>query len=142
MRKDILERQAAAMRSHGLDAMISCSPENFAYATGFVVPSQQLIRHRHAMVIVTASGTPAIFGVDMEATTIGRKEPNVPTRIWAEFSDDAMMVLASQLTELGLAEKRVGIEMDFLPAGDFARLQRALPRAKFEPCEQVLARLR
>jgi Xaa-Pro dipeptidase len=142
MRKDILERQAAAIRSHGLDAMISCSPENFAYVAGFVVPSQQLIRHRHAMLIVTASGTPAIFGVDMEATTIGRKAQHIPSRIWAEFSDDAMVVLASQLTELGLAEKRIGIEMDYLPAGDFVRLQKALPRAKFEPCEQILARLR
>ena len=46
MRNDILDRQAAAMRALGLDAMISCSPENFAYATSFVVPSQQLIRHR------------------------------------------------------------------------------------------------
>ncbi len=142
MRKDILDRQAAAMRALGLDALISCSPENFAYATGFVVPSQQLIRHRHAMVIVTASGSPAIFGVDMEATTIGRREPDVPKRIWAEFSDDAMLVLASQLTELGLAEARIGIEMDYLPAGDFLRLQKALPRVQFEACEHILARLR
>lgn len=142
MRKDILERQVAAMRAHGLDAMISCSPENFAYAAGFVVPSQQLIRHRHAMVILTAAGNPAIFGVDMEATTIGRREPDVPRRIWAEFSDDAMLVLASQLSELGLAEARIGIEMDYLPAGDFLRLQKALPRARFKSCEQILARLR
>jgi Xaa-Pro dipeptidase len=142
MRKDILERQAAAMRAHGLDALISCSPENFAYAAGFVVPSQQLIRHRHAMVIVTAFGKPAIFGVDMEATTIARREPDVPTRIWAEFTDDAMTVLASQLTDLGLAEARIGIEMDYLPVGDFARLQKALPHTRFERCEQILARLR
>jgi len=130
------------MRAHGLDALISCSPENFAYATGFVVPSQQLIRHRHAMVIVTAFGKPAIFGVDMEATTIARREPDVPTRIWAEFTDDAMTVLASQLTDLGLAEARIGIEMDYLPVGDFARLQKALPHTRFERCEQILARLR
>jgi Xaa-Pro dipeptidase len=139
---DIIERQAAAMRAHGLDALILCSPENFAYAAGFVVPSQHLIRHRHAMVIVTASGKPAIFAVDMEATTIARREPDVPTRIWAEFTDDAMTVLASQLTDLGLAEARIGIEMDYLPVGDFARLQKALPRARFERCEQILARLR
>jgi Xaa-Pro aminopeptidase len=142
MRKEILERQASAMRAHGLDALISCSPENFAYATGFVVPSQQLIRHRHAMVIVTAFGKPAIFGVDMEATTITRREPDVPTRIWAEFTDDAMTVLASQLTDLGLAEARIGIEMDYLPVGDFARLQKALPHTRFERYEQILARLR
>jgi Xaa-Pro aminopeptidase len=142
MRRDILERQAKAMRVDGLDAMISCSPENFAYATGFVVPSQPLIRHRHAMVIVTASAAAAIFAVDMEESTIKRREPDLPRQIWKEFSDDAMAVLASQLTALGLADAKVGIEMDYLPAGDFARLQAALPKAAFMPCERILARLR
>lgn len=142
MRNDIIAREVRAMAEHGLDAMISCSPENFAYATGFVVPSQPLIRHRHAMFIVTADGRTALFGVDMEATTIGRCAEGVPTRIWAEFSDDAMAVLADQLTELGLAAARIGIEMDYLPAGDMARLQAALPNARFVADEHILARLR
>lgn len=130
------------MAEHRLDAMISCSPENFAYAAGFVVPSQPLIRHRHAMVIVTADARAALFGVDMEATTIDRRAPGVPTRIWGEFTDDPMLVLAEQLQELGLAAARIGIEMDYLPAGDFARLSKALPQARFDRCEQILARLR
>jgi Xaa-Pro dipeptidase len=142
MRKEIVDRQVEAMRAAGLDAMISCSPENFAYLTGFVVPSQPLIRHRHAMAIVTADGRTAIFGVDMEATTIKRREPDTPVRIWAEFTDSAMLVLAEQLKELGLASSRIGIEMDYLPAGDFARLAKALPHATFESCEAMLARLR
>ena len=142
MRDEILSRQSKAMVEHGLDAMISCSPENFAYAAGFVVPSQPLIRHRHAMVIATADGEPALFGVDMEATTIGTRAPDIPTRIWGEFTDDPMAVLADQLAELGLGAARIGIEMDYLPAGDFARLRNALPKASFEPCEAILARLR
>ena len=142
MRKEIVDRQVEAMKAAGLDAMISCSPENFAYLTGFIVPSQPLIRHRHAMVIVTADGRTAIFGVDMEATTIRRREPDTPTRIWAEFTDSAMLVLADQLRELGLESARIGIEMDYLPAGDFARLAKALPKARFEPDEAILARLR
>jgi Xaa-Pro dipeptidase len=142
MRQEIVDRQATAMREAGLDAMISCSPENFAYLTGFVVPSQPLIRHRHAMVIVTATGETAIFGVDMEATTISRREPDTPARIWAEFTDNAMAVLADQLKQLGLASSRIGIEMDYLPAGDFDRLRRALPQAGFAPDEAILARLR
>jgi len=142
MRKEIVDRQLHAMRAAGLDAMISCSPENFAYLTGFVVPSQPLIRHRHAMAIVKADGRTAIFGVDMEATTIKRREPDTPARIWAEFTDNAMLVLAGQLKELGLESARIGIEMDYLPAGDFARLAKALPRATFEPDETILARLR
>jgi Xaa-Pro aminopeptidase len=142
LRKDIIERQVTAMRAHGLDAMISCAPESFAYCTGFVLPSQSLIRHRHAMVIVTAAGATAIFGVDMEATTIRRHEPDADIRIWAEFSDDPMQVLADQLAGLGLSAARIGIEMDYLPAGDFQRLQAAMPRARFTPCEAILAKLR
>jgi Xaa-Pro dipeptidase len=142
MRKEVVVRQVKAMREAGLDAMISCSPENFAYLTGFVVPSQPLIRHRHAMVIVTADGGTAIFGVDMEASTIRRREPDTPVRIWAEFTDSAMAVLASQLRELGLASARIGIEMDYLPAGDMERLRRELPEAGFVPDEAILARLR
>ncbi len=130
------------MRTHGLDAMISCAPESFAYCTGFVLPSQTLIRHRHAMVIVTAAGATAIFGVDMEATTIRRQEPKADIRIWAEFSDDPMRVLADQLQGLGLSPARIGIEMDYLPAGDFQRLQVAMPQARFTPCEAILAKLR
>jgi Xaa-Pro dipeptidase len=142
MRKEIVARQVTAVQEAGLDAMISCSPESFAYLAGFVVPSQPLIRHRHAMVIVTADGRTEIFAVDMEATTIKRREPDTPARIWAEFTDNAMAMLADQLKGLGLAAAKIGIEMDYLPAGDLERLRRELPQAQFVPAEVILARLR
>jgi Xaa-Pro dipeptidase len=142
MRKDVVERQVATMKAHGFDAFISCSPENFAYATGFVVPSQPLIRHRHAMIVLTADGHCGILGVDMEATTIRKREPELPSYIWAEFTDDSMQVLARMLREMGLAGSRIGIEMDYLPAGDMARLGQNLPQAEFMGCETLLARLR
>lgn len=142
MRAEIVAKQIKSMSQHGLDAIICSSPENFSYTAGFVVPSQPLIRHRHAMTIVTADGRTALFGVDMEASTIKRRQPDVPTRIWAEFSDDPMLVLADQLAGLGLAQARIGLEMDYLPAGDFARLVAAMPAAKFERAEPILARLR
>lgn len=142
MKTEIIAKQVKAMAQYGLDAIICSSPENFAYTTGFVVPSQPLIRHRHAMSIVTADGQTAIFGVDMEASTIKRHEPDTATRIWAEFSDDPMIVLAEQLTEMGLSNARVALEMDYLPAGDFSRLRAALPKVTFEHGEPILARLR
>ena len=142
MRDDIIERQVRAMAESGLDAIISCSPENFAYAAGFVVPSQPLIRHRHDMVIVTADAQIELFGVDMESTTIERNANGTPMRIWAEFTDDPMLILADQLHGLGLEKAHIGIEMDYLPAGDFVRLQAALPQAHFEQDEHILARLR
>lgn len=142
MRAEIVAKQVKAMGEQGLDAIISCSPENFAYATGFVVPSQPLIRHRHAMSIITADGGTALFGVDMEASTIRRQQPDVPTTIWAEFSDDPMRILAGQLKAMGLERAKIAIELDYLPAGDFMRLQDALPNATFPAAEGILARLR
>ena len=142
MRRDILTRQTKAMAEVGCDAFIACSPENFAYTAGFVVPSQQLLRHRHAMTIVTADGNSAILGVDMEASTIAAHEPQTDLAIWAEFSDDAMRVLAELLTKMGLANARIGIELSYLPAADFLRLQDHLPNAVFIGNDQVMARLR
>ncbi|GAB3630499.1 Methionine aminopeptidase [Pandoraea terrae] len=142
MRADIIARQVRVMQAEGLDAIVASSPENFAYVTGFVVPSQPLLRHRHAMAIVTADGGAQLFGVDMEETTIRRQAPETPLRVWGEFTDDAMAVLASQLTGMGLAAGKIGMEMDYLPAGDFARLQGFLPGARFVAVEQRLARLR
>ncbi|MFN0304329.1 MAG: M24 family metallopeptidase [Burkholderiales bacterium] len=142
MRQDILARVAAAAKQHGLDALVTCSPENFGYVAGFIVPSQPLMRHRHAMAIVTASGETAILGVDMEATTIGRREPCTRTKIWAEFDDNCIASLADLLREMGLAKAKIGIEMDYLPASDFAKLQAALPGAALVPDQQIFARLR
>ncbi len=142
MRKDIVTRAAAAAKQHGLDALMTCSPENFGYAAGFIVPSQPLMRHRHAMAIVTASGETAILGVDMEATTIGRHAPGIRTKIWAEFDDNCIATLADLLQEMGLSKAKIGIEMDYLPASDFAKLQEALPGAALVPDQQIFARLR
>ena len=38
----------------------------------------------------------------------------------------------------GLASARVGIEMDYLPAGDFASLRQLLPQASFTAAQAML----
>jgi Xaa-Pro aminopeptidase len=142
MRQAILDRQSSAMSQIGLDAVISCSPEGFGHVTGFVLPSQSLMRHRHAMAIVRADATLSLLGVDMEASTIRARAPSIPLSVWAEFREDPLAVLANHLRDLGLSHSKIGIEMDYLPAGDFARLQALLPMARFSAIEHVLARLR
>jgi Xaa-Pro aminopeptidase len=142
MRSEIIARQRRAMADSELDAIISCSPENFAYVAGFVVPSQPLLRHRHAMTVVTADGHVALFGVDMEETTIRARAPDASLAVWAEFGDDAMQVLSTLLRQLGLGQARIGIELGYLPASDFARLQKLMPDARFAGCDQLFARLR
>ena len=142
MRSDIVARQRAKMQADGIDAMVSCSPENFAYVTGFVVPSHPIMRWRHAMAIVTAKGETTLFAVDMEESTVRAKAPGTDLAIWREFEDDPMEVLAQRLTELGLAKAVVGIEMDYISAAHFSALGRFLSDCTFVPIEAMLARMR
>src|SRR5262249_19230807 len=70
MRQEVIARQVRAMKESGLDAVLSISPENFAYVTGFLSPTAPLMRWRHAMALVTANAATALVVVDMEANTI------------------------------------------------------------------------
>ena len=98
MRQDVIARQVRAMKVAGLDAVISVSPENFAYVTGFLSPTQPLMRWRHAMGLVTVAGAVALVVVDMEASTIRTKSPpGTEIAVWREFEFDAMEVLAALL---------------------------------------------
>jgi Xaa-Pro dipeptidase len=143
MRQDVIARQVCLMREARLDAICACSPENFAYVTGFLSPTQPLMRWRHAIVVVKADGTAALVVVDMEASTIRTKSPpGTEIAVWREFQFESMRVLADLLQRQGLARARIGLEMDYLPAGDYAELRELMPGAQFVPAQAMLARLR
>jgi Xaa-Pro aminopeptidase len=130
------------MAADDLDALLAISPENFAYVTGFVVPSQPVLRWRHAAALTTRDGKTALLSVDMEATTVRSKASGVEVRVWQEFEGNAMQVLADLLRDLGLADARIGIESDYLPFGDMAILRDLLPRARWIRAEHLFNRLR
>lgn len=142
MRTDIIERQKAAMAEAGLDALVAISPENFAYGTGFIVPSQPLMRWRHAICVVAADGRTGIVAVDMEETTVRGKLPDADIRIWGEFTDQPMQTLAALLTDLGVTGGRIGTEFAYLPAGDHEQLKSLLPDARIVAADALFDRLR
>ena len=126
MDQEIVSRLVKRIAAEKLDAIVAVSPENVTYVSGFVVPSQSLMRWRHAAVIVTADGRISMVAIDMEATTIKAHAGIDDLRIYREFTDDPMDNLADALKELKLERSRVGIEMEFLPARDFQTLQKSL----------------
>ncbi len=142
MRDEITARTRAAMDQAGLDAIIAISPENFAYLTGFAVPSQADLRWRHAAAVVTADGGEGILCVDMEETTVRDRAGETDIRVWGEFTDDSMAVLADLLGDLGLDAARIGTEFDYLPAGDLRDLEGRVPLASLVPAEAMMHRLR
>ena len=141
MNPEIIERQKSALGAAGLDALVALSPENVAYTTGIVVPSQSLMRWRHAAAVVTADGLAAMLAIDMEETTV-KSQGVKNVRVYREFSDDPMDKLSELLIELGLERGRLGLELEYLPAGDFLTLQRRLPRAGIVAAGGVFNKLR
>src|SRR5260370_14092274 len=98
MPKAIGKKLQGMMAQLELEAVVTSSPENFGYLTGFVVPTQALIRHRHAMAILTADGVESLFGVRMEASTIAERAPDTPLTVWRECHDYPMGILAASLS--------------------------------------------
>lgn len=138
---EIIRRQRDALRREDWHASIAVSPENVAYTAGFMVPSQPVIRHRHALCIVTPSRE-AMITVDMEFSTASRLSRIADIRKWKEFADRPMAVLASTLTELGINRGRVGIELRYLPAADYAELVTLLPAVEWVDNDGWFAHLR
>lgn len=142
MKQAIVGRQVKAMAEAGLDALVASTPENFAYLTGFVVPSHPLMRWRHAMTVVTQDRRAAVLTVDMEETTVQSQLPDTDIRVWGEFTDSAMDVLADVLTDLGLARAAIGVELNHLPAGDVERLKKQLPNVRLVAAQGLFDRMR
>src|ERR1700746_4061641 len=114
MDQEIIARLRTRVLAEGLDAVIAISPENVTYVTGFVVPSQSLMRWRHAACIVTADGRISMVAIDMEATTVKAHAGIDDLRIYREFSDDPIDKLAEAFKDLKLDGGKLGIEMEFL----------------------------
>lgn len=142
MDHEIIARQKKAMAERDLDALIAISPENLAYTCGMVVPSQPLMRWRHAISVITTEGKMAMVVVNMEETTVRAHGGIENIRVYREFVDDPIGKLCELIVDLNLERGRLGIEMAYLPAKDFLTFQRKLPVAKLVAADDLFDRLR
>jgi Xaa-Pro aminopeptidase len=142
MEQEIVSRLTRRIVAERLDAIVAVSPENVSYVSGFVVPSQSLMRWRHAAVILTADGKISMVAIDMEASTVEAHSGIDDLRIYREFTDDPMDKLAESITDLNLGRGKVGVELEFLPAKDFARLQKKLPAVQWNAADAIFNKAR
>jgi len=138
----ILNRLRDTMGEMGIDALVTASPENFCYINGIVVPSQPLMRWRHALTVLRSNGERTVIVVDMEHSTVTKSLSGIEVLAWGEFTNRPMEVLAGALADLGLGRASIALEMDYLPAEDYLELTRLLPDVNWSSCEQMLARQR
>ena len=142
MDHEIIRRLQSRVVAEGLDAIVAVSPENVTYVSGFVVPSQSLMRWRHAVCIVTADGRISMVAIDMEADTVRAHAGIDDLRIYREFTDDPMEKLAEVLRDLRLERGKIGVELEYLPAKDLATLQRVIPAVRWTAADTIFNKAR
>ncbi|MDR7519137.1 MAG: Xaa-Pro peptidase family protein [Armatimonadota bacterium] len=138
----VLQRLRAGLRKAGLDAAVAMSQDNAAYTLGVGVPSHRLIRERRVAVLVPCEQAPAVVAVTVEESFLQANTSGVEIRPYDEHTETAMQVLARLLAERGLATGRIGLEMDFIAAADYAELIRLLPGAAFADAATLFKRSR
>ena len=143
MNQEIIARQKRAMAEKGLDGLISISPENVAYTTGIVVPSQSLMRWRHAISVLTSDGRLAMVVIDMEESTVRAHGGVAGLKVYREFAEDPMNKLCEVLTDLrlGRSKQRTAPVAPFL-AGQYPKTALCQPRGGFQIRLDIARKLR
>ncbi|GMG83718.1 Xaa-Pro peptidase family protein [Paralimibaculum aggregatum] len=136
---DRLARLRAAMAAAGLDALVVAVPENICWLTGldhwgFFACHMLLVPREGEMLLVARA---------MERITVAAQVLNAGFRGHADGEDPALHA-AEGLTELGLAEARLGIELAslFLTPRIADSLRARLPRAAWADASGMIERLR
>jgi Xaa-Pro aminopeptidase len=83
-----------------------------------------------------------MVAIDMEANTVKAHAGVDDLRVYREFTEDPMDNLAAALKDLKLDRARIGVELEFLPAKDFAALQQNLPAVKWLAADAIFNKSR
>ncbi|KEJ90716.1 ectoine hydrolase DoeA [Sulfitobacter donghicola] len=130
-----ISKTRSAMEAAGLDAIFVTDPSNMSWLTGYDGWSFYV----HQGVILTHSGDPIWWGRGMDALgarrTVFMQHPDCirgyDDRFVQNPDKHPMTELADIFAELGLAQARIGVEMDnyYYTAAAHGAIERALPNA-------------
>jgi Xaa-Pro aminopeptidase len=134
---EVLRKLRNMMKDRGFDALVAYSPDNVTYTAGFLVPSHATNRFRRTITILAGDSFAAQIVVSVEEKLALERSRFTDIRPYGQFDQDPADLLSAALTEAGVGDGRIAIELDYMPAKDFMRLSTLLPRAKFEECRDL-----
>lgn len=137
MEHEVLSKLRAATRKAGCDALVAYSQDNVTYTAGFLVPSHALNRFRRTITILAGATYAAQIVVNVEEDLARQRSRFSVIRSYNQFVQDPTDLLADALEEANVADGRIAIELDYMPAQDYIRLRERLPRATFVQCKDI-----
>lgn len=118
------------------------SPENFAYVSGAFILTVEAIRPRQAFAVLPREGEPFAVICSIETATM-RDESWIGDLVeYTEFVHRPVDKLVEALKAHGIGGGKIGIDLEYLPAVDYARLNELLPDADLVDTTQTVAKVR
>lgn len=142
MEHAVFKKLRAAMAEDGFDALVAHSLDNVTYTAGFQVPTHAMNRFRRTITILAGTDFARQIVVNVEEAVARERSRFADIRTYNQFTDNPSDLIADALTEAGVASGRIAIELDYLPAMDFLRLQEKLPNATFVHARDLYFRTR
>lgn len=137
-----LPRLGRMIAESGFDGVIAGTPESVRYTGDVLISTQHAIRDRLAFIVWPAGGTPTYVLCAVEEGYVRQESWIGDFRSYVEFVTHPIDVLADLLTDLGMANGRVAMEVEFLAAAYRDRLLERLPGLTIEPAEPLFRRAR
>jgi Xaa-Pro dipeptidase len=136
---DRLARLRTEMQARGVEVLLSYTPENIYYLSGYQTPGY----YTYQCVIVPLEGDPIMFTRYLEETNV-RGLSWIDTRGYYNDNQDPVEETIRTIREHGLAEKTMGVEENswFLTVADYRRLRDGLPGATFADASGMVEQLR
>lgn len=139
---EILAKLERVMVERGIDAVVATSPENVAWASGAAPPSQKTVRSRLAAAIVPREGTSELVAIALEGPVVKAQSRLDSLRLYEEFVEDPVLVVADSLRDRGLERSVVAIEETHLSHADYERLALAVPGVTLVAADALFEELR
>ena len=149
------------LRRNGLDGAIVSSPENFHYVTGFAGHQHTVSRQPGFSVAVVSAREDVptqLTTMDFEVPTFQLKSAGrfivrkydtwVGVKTWDEIAhgavvpapavmESSMDMLKKMVKEMDLADKKLGVELDYLTHSYYNNLCKAFPEAQYEDVSEM-----
>ena len=139
---EIVRKLTTAMKARSLDVLVATSPENVAWTSGAAPPSQKTVRSRLAAAIVPCVGESELVAIQLEGPVVRTQSRLDSLRLYEEFVEDPVLVVADSLRARGLAEAVIGVEETHLSHADYGRLAGAMSHATLVRADELFEELR
>ena len=137
-----VRRVEQSLAQSDFDAVIAVSPDNVRYVGDVHISTQASIRDRLALIVWPKGRDPVFVVCLVEEGYVRATSWISDIRSYKEFVVKPMDLVAEVLAELGLAEAKVGCELDYLAALYADQLRARLPKLRLAPCTGLFLRAR